>query len=340
MKIFYPFITLILFSLLSYSQEKTKITEDSDNSLVRTFWKANRETSYLSAAPYVSSIGKRRIPTIQGEGTSDVQLLEAFLNLSFPLFYGKPTNKRLIALEYTGNFRMTLDDSKPLTPGSHHIGVSMHHILKKYYNVDDISKKRLKFITSRIQVKHYSNGQSPGFFYEDPNNPSNKRNNYLNGDFSTNYVSLMITKGHLNRELGSLHQFSLGYRHDLGTETSVFAFSEGQEQSYGRNRFSFIYDFRTERSFAKNFEHHMRFSTEYIVGNLDNFRANLNSNKKYRANFKFLYELAPENHYSVGYFLSAYYGRDYLNIRYDDIIFSIQLGVTLSLDKFFMNQKT
>jgi hypothetical protein len=30
----------------------------------------------------------------------------------------------------------------------------------------------------------------------------------------------------------------------------------------------------------------------------------------------------------------AYVGRDYLNIRYDDIIFTVRAGLTFSLDKY------
>lgn len=326
-----------IFSLFTFTlsaQENGETISD-----IRDFWAANREVSYLSAAPFISSIGDRRIDTRQGEGTTNVQLLEAFINLSFPLFFGKPTNKKLIALEYTGNFRMTLDDSKPLTPGSHHIGFAMYNIWS--HNYDDENKNLLKFITSRLQLKHYSNGQAPGFFFVDPDNANNFRNDYLSGDFSTNYFSFILTKGYFNKHLGSLHQFSIGYRFDMGTETSVFAYSAEQENSYGRNRLQFLYDFRTKRTFFKGFEHHIRVSSDYIIGNLNNFTPNLiNSNKKYRLNFKATYELAPTNHYSVGYFISTYYGRDYLNIRYDDIIYSIQFGITLSVDKFFMNQKT
>ena len=73
------------------------------------------------------------------------------------------------------------------------------------------------------------------------------------------------------------------------------------------------------------------------MGNLDKFRANIaGDSKKYRLGVKGMFELAPKSHRAVGYFVSAYYGRDYLNIRYDDIIFSIQWGLTLSLDKFYM----
>ena len=85
---------------------------------------------------------------------------------------------------------------------------------------------------------------------------------------------------------------------------------------------------------------HLRTEIGFILGDLDNFRSNLlnDGGNKYRLGARGLFELAPDNHRSVGYFVSVYYGRDYMNIRYDDIIFTTQLGVTLSLDKFFMNK--
>ena len=136
-------LCLIIISINLSAQKTVNYTRATDYKLekntesiklIRGFWKANRETSYLSLLPFITPVKNRRIPTIEGEGTSDIQLVEAFLNLSYPLFFGKLTNSKLISLEYTGNFRMTLDDSKPLTPGSHKIGFSLYNILSKKYS--------------------------------------------------------------------------------------------------------------------------------------------------------------------------------------------------------------
>ena len=122
----------------------------------------------------------------------------------------------------------------------------------------------------------------------------------------------------------------------MGTEDSTFAYTQEQENSYGRHRLTFSYDYRTVR-FNEAYEHHFRLESDYIFGNLDRFSPNLvNDANKYRFNVKAMYEFAPKNHYSVGYFISAYYGRDYLNIRFDDIIFSVQAGITLNLNKLIL----
>lgn len=343
------------FSFTAISQEDkeelTKISSEDINMLIQDFWKVNKKPSYLSLFPLVTSVGDRRVAKIEGEGTSDFSLIETNINLSFPLFFGGKGHfeRNLISLDYNINFRMTLDKSKPLTPASNHIGFSWTSTLydsyrrwsflkKTDYPLMEKSNKKIHFVYSRLSVRHYSNGQGAGFYYVDPDNAENFRNDYIDGDFSTNYTRLLITKGVYDARLGSLHQYTIGYRYDFGDDnpTSVLVYSAQQEQSYGRGRFLATYDYRTKR-FSKKNEHHLRVDTEFIIGNLDNFNSNLkNSTGKFRFSLKAMYEFAPKNHRSIGYFVSAYYGRDYLNIRYDDIIFSLQTGITISVDKIFL----
>lgn len=329
-------------------------------------WIANQEPSYLSIMPHTAPIDKRRIPLIQSEGAnSNFDLVEANINLQFPLFFGRRDGKHLsktnrITFDYNGTFRMTLDDSKPLTPSSHKIGFSWY--LSMYNNQtgwfgnrkDDnniyfssLEGKNLNFINFLFKIHHYSDGQAPGFYYFPIENDSTFfRNNYINGDFSTNYVYFELTKG-IYKKLGQLYQFSFGYRHDLGTDTSTFAFSKEQENSYGRNRLFLKYDYHSRRKTIRlgkkrklNYHSHFRIEIEQILGDMSNFQANLiNDGKKYRTGIKTMFELAPANHRAVGYFISGYYGRDYLNIRYDDVIYSIQAGLTLNFDKYFAPNK-
>ncbi|MDC8004676.1 hypothetical protein POV27_11495 [Aureisphaera galaxeae] len=322
--------------------------------LVQTSWDANQAPSYASLAPYVSSIDTRRIPLVQGEGAnSNFDVLEANLNLNFPLFFGRESGTGLakrhrLDFDYNGNFRMSLDDSKPILPGSHKVGFSWYINLYNNYTgsffADDETKAKinataenLKFYNATIRVHHYSNGQAPGFFYpSDSLPPIQRRNAYSNGDFSTNYIYVACTKGWYNKVSLSLHQLSLGYRTDLGTETSIFAYSQQQENSYGRHRLLASYDYRTNR-FGMKKDWHVRTEVGYILGNLDNFIPNLaNDTNKYRLSARGLIEFSPKAHRAIGYMFFLYYGRDYLNIRYDDIVVSAQFGVTLRIDKFFM----
>lgn len=362
----FTLIVSLAFPNLTYSQSKVYTTKQWDsisNShektiyfLLQESWIANKEASYVSLFPNTSTIGKRRIPLRQGEGVnSDFDLLEANLDLRFPLFLGKQKGSAFkrsqrITLDYNGNFRMTLDDSKPIVPSSHRVGFSWYVSLFNNYNgwispkndpqsetLISSKSKNFKFLNMLFRVHHYSNGQAPGFTYvPDSSNPIFFRNSYLDGDFSTNYFYLEFTGGVFGRDIGSLHQMSIGYRRDIGTDDSTFAYTVNQEKSYGRDRLLVKYDYRTKR-LKKRYEYHARIELTHILGNLDNFIPNLdNDNNEYRTGIKGIIELAPKNHRSVGYFVSAYYGRDYLNIRYDDIVYSIQGGITVALDKFYI----
>ncbi|WP_299522501.1 hypothetical protein [Winogradskyella sp.] len=355
-------ITLVLlfnFSIcIAQTKNKNSVKVAHENTIydiLQKSWVANEPVSYLAPVAHINSVGSRRIPLREGENrSSNFYLFEANINLSFPLFFGKKTGgqnskRSRITFDYNGTFRMTLDESKPLTPGSNKVGFSWYFNLYNNYTgwaygklqteqnqMLDSKPEKLKFYNLLVRVHHYSNGQGPGFFYvPDPDTPDVFRNSYLDGDFSTNYIWVQLTKGTFNKNISSLHQMSLAYRYDFGDETSSLAYSMQQEESYGRHRLLGSYDYRTEK-FSEKLELHFRTELGYILDNLDNFQANLvDDDNKYRFNIRALLEIAPKNHRAVGYFVSAYYGRDYLNIRYDDIIYSIQGGITLSLDKFF-----
>lgn len=371
------FLLFFLVSFSGHSQNDASIFTRKDTlkslhrstiyHLVQRSWIANQEPSYASVLPFVPSIKERRVPLRQGEGmNTEFSLLEANLNLSFPLFFGTYRNwinkdnetvgfhkRHRITFDYNGNFRMSLDDSKPIFPSNNRVGLSWYlnlfnsqtgWIHKDRFRDRKIStmKKNLSFLNALMRFHHFSNGQAGDFFYsEEENNQDAKRNNYRAGDFSTNYLYWEATYGWYDINEISLHQISLGYRSDFGTEEGTLAFSEEQIRTYGKKRLSLKYDHRTTKN-SNNMQFHFRGEFGYILGNLDWFVPNLVDNKgntdtgKYRFNMRGLFELAPDNHRTIGYFFSIYYGRDYMNIRYDDIIFSTQLGVTLSLDKFFM----
>jgi hypothetical protein len=213
--------------------------------MLQKSWVANQPVSYLSVLPYVKAVDDRRIPLREGESrSSNFELLEANINLSFPLFFGKKTGgqnskRSRITFDYIGTFRMTLDESKPLTPGNNKIGLSWYFNIYNNYTgwaygrqqteenqKIDSKPNDLKFINLILRAHHYSNGQATGFFYiPDINNPSEFRNSYLDGDFSTNYIYFQITKGKFNKHIGSLHQASLAYRYDFGDDTSALAYS-------------------------------------------------------------------------------------------------------------------
>lgn len=360
-------------------------------SALQRSWIANQNISYVSLGPYVNSVGSRRVPLVEGEGQSTpFQLLEANLDFRFTLGMGRKSSNTFwrrgrVTFDYATNFRMTLDYSKPLTPWSNRVGfgldysiwddetgwfwkdkgrkedrqISNMHTVGNEYTTDYSGKKDqgyFDFINLLIQVHHYSNGQNGNFTYLDSSSGLT-RNNYLSGDFSTNYLKSQLTWGRINKTTHSLNQFTLGYRFDLGDDESAFAYSAEQVGNYGYHRVSFIWDWRSRPyligkgcvwkqynesyTVKKAYQLHWRNRIEFIGGDMSTFQANLldeNGNPSsglYRFNFSSQFELSPLNHRSIGYMIMFYTGRDYLNIRYDDIIYSVQVGLTMALDKYY-----
>lgn len=116
-------------------------------------------------------------------------------------------------------------------------------------------------------------------------------------------------------------------------------FSPEQIEHYGKLRFEYQFDYYTGPVGKKQFyqrEWHFRLKGEYIADNVDRFVPNIqNSNKKYRFSNHVFIEYRPLVSRSVGYMIHGFYGRDYLNIRYDDIVFIGMIGITFSMDKYY-----
>lgn len=314
--------------------------------------------SYGSPVNLASSIGKRRIALNEGEGKNG-SLLAANLDLRYPIAMGRPSSNSFyrrsrFTFDYRANFRMSLDDSKPIVPYSNDVGFGydliFHDSKFKWYWKDDsvgnltsIEKnKQYQFYTLSLQGHHYSNGQAPGFYYTLPDG-SDRRNNYQSGDFSTNFFRAKLTWTKANNIKHSLLNLALGGRFDFGSSDGTLQYSPEQVQTYGKTRIEASIDYFTspqKRMFwwnTKNLiQYRYRASLEYITDDLSQFRPNLeNSDGAFRLSGHGFFEIRPMTHRSVGYLLHLFAGRDYLNVRYDDIIVMAQIGVSLSLDKFY-----
>ncbi|PTM03457.1 MAG: hypothetical protein DA405_10435 [Bacteroidetes bacterium] len=334
-------------------------------------WVAHQELGYFTLLPFVGSIGDYKIKLGEGEGTSQLSLFEAKVPLRFTILKGRPSSndiyKRMrVTLDYIPNFRMHLDESLPLSPADQRVGFGYDWAFWDN-NATNASEKeksgaysatiepitRLDYLASlnfSFQVHHYSNGQA-GFFFKDSSD-NNRRNNYKDGDFSTNYFKFGLTYNRNYVGNGALFQASLFFRNDWGMNEG-FVYSTEQNRAYGRARIESRIDYRPKVfymrkpiSYKQDGERYLlrrayqslwRFEATFIADNLDNFQANLANwdGEKYRTGIRAYYQLNPLNHRDIGYMAMVYYGRDYLNIRYDNIVYSFQLGISFSLDKFF-----
>ena len=200
-------------------------------------------------------------------------------------------------------------------------------------------------------ASHYSNGQPPGFFKDSVT----LQHDYVGGDFSTNFLQLMlfrskfIQKKYKEKPKRFLFTTALGLRWDFGTPGAL-AFSEEQEKSYGNYRIKGVFQLRLSpiniwnynnvytSSSGKNYsmkeliELRFRWEPEFIVGDMSNYYTNeLGGNHRFSSHFYL--EVLPLRSRNLGFMMHYYHGRDYFNVRYDDIVSVFQLGITFSFNK-------
>jgi hypothetical protein len=299
----------------------------------------------------------------EGEGRKGY-IFEACIDQTFTIAQGRNgsnhrTQRGRVAIRYAPSFRMARDSSSPLIPSNQKIGFEFDYAVwnnytKKaklkndylYYARDPKwinSSKNFSVVHLIVQAMHYSNGQPPGVFLT---TFPVKRHNYLKGDFSTNFLSIMGVYSLYSKE-HRLYSMGLGYRKD-GSVGGPLGFTNEQEKRYGKHRMQSLLQYRTApkpsgklrewinvktgdtltlRS-KTSFRH--RLEMEYIIGNLDSFdRA-----KKSRFGLHWFTEIEFAKSRAIGAFIHFYYGRNYMNIRYDDIIRGGNIGLTFTLAKY------
>lgn len=211
---------------------------------------------------------------------------------------------------------------------------------------------RMRHLYLSWALMHYSNGQPPGFFLYDADS-TDRRNDWRKGDFSTNYFRISLNHAWLER--AQLVTLGAGLRADLGDESSVFAYSAEQEHAFGRTRITALLQWRS-RPYALPWPHvfreavfdrgegpcayrlkefwetRVRLELEHIAdGDLSNYPfAN-----KYRTSADLFIEFNPLRSQTAGFGFHFYYGRDYLNIRYDRAVIISSFFISFALDKFY-----
>lgn len=191
--------------------------------------------------------------------------------------------------------------------------------------VEDLDIK-YDFWYGSLYLHHYSNGQGEGVL-KDPTN-ERSRNNYESGDHSTSFWRFSLgyqwhdgSKQHLAMELG--------FQKELGDTTSFFQFPYEQEDRYGRNRivgsFQYIHGLNCFIEYIK-----VRTDFEYIIGSMSKFPYD----NKYRFGIHAFLDAPIKVLPGLGVMVHYYYGRDYLNVRYDNPILAFQLGFSLAINRY------
>lgn len=375
-------LILVAFGLRSYAQCDSCrknvifvgiISPNNDNSVytaMQNIWYANEKISYL-CVPYFKNIENPAIPLRDGEGKKGY-FFEGNLFYQTPILMGRNHGNHLwqtsrLTFDYGFNIRMALDPSNPLLPNNNIIGLTYDkgiwdsHTHMPFWKRDTTYSFRdwnnraepLTNLSMNITAHHYSNGQPPGFFvYDTINGQAYRRNNYLHGDFSTNYLQIGFTLSHLYVSR-SLLSFKLAYQRD-GQFVGPFAFTPEQKKSYGQDRikgflqYKFVWRGKPERRatiasyvcdsgcekpqvhLMKAYELTARVEYEYIMGDLSLYP----HQNKYRFNPHFYLQFTRPNWRALGFVLHFYYGRDYSNIRYDLPVWAIMGGISINMNKY------
>ncbi|MBL7744909.1 MAG: hypothetical protein JNN00_15655 [Chitinophagaceae bacterium] len=324
--------------------------------------------SYFSLTTFSIRPVERILPLREGEGKNGY-LLEGQIDQVFPLVWNRNQEDHFaqtsrLSFRYAPALRMSNDDSHVIIPTNQKVGLQFDKVLwddqtryiifaprgHKYAFKDNYqwmkSKASLKMVQLQLNLMHFSNGQRSGV-YASREDSLLQRNDYTKGDFSTNYFNAMIIYSCYRNSLLSA---GLGYQKELGSYDGTFNYGIEQERRYGRHRLLGLVQYRT-RPFSNPWSPHIRFydpgtnkfykvdrqielrfrlETEYIAGDLSDFKRS----KDYRMNTHFFAELNFFRSRSLNVFIHGYYGRDYFNIRYDDIIWAAHVGGSISLIRY------
>jgi hypothetical protein len=288
------------------------------------------------AYPVIKPVIKRRLALEDGEG-KDGYWLEGNLAYRFTIYRGKYYNYKFFqrmrpTLDIDLLVRLTKDYSSPLLPSSNKIGLGLDYLLS---SLAGLKKDEATLVWTTAQVHHYSNGQANPFFIDSPL----QRNNYRSGDFSTNYFRIMLNIANTSQQK-NIVSGGVGYQRqfDLG---GPFASSKELDHYYGSDRALASFQWTT-RPMLQLFSYRNRATTandtiqiekrrqisfrtefEYIFRGVSGFVGNNKARPSWHNYLTYMPSVTNE----VGFMLHTYVGRDYLNIRFDDVVFIGELGV-------------
>lgn len=288
------------------------------------------------AFPLVKPIVHRKIALEDGEGKNGY-ILEGNFAYRFTAYQGKyysyPFLQHLrFTLDVDLTTRLTRDRSNPLLPANNKFGLGLDYLLSP---LRELKKEKATLVWTTLQLHHYSNGQADSFFLDKPV----QRNNYASGDFSTNYYRFLLNLSHSAYQK-SIVTAAIGYQRDidlggpLGRNRQLL-------QYYGNNRLLFNFQLtKKPRLVTSNYQNRStaeqdvvkvevkrqltyRTELEYITGDLSRF----SGDNKRRLGWHNYLTYMPSVTNEVGFILHTYLGRDYLNIRFDDVVFIGEAGL-------------
>jgi hypothetical protein len=341
----------ILFLVTSFLFSTSLLAQDED--VFPFFFRiidANQQITYL-ATPFIYKCleNPRTLELTEAEGRKGF-LVEPSINLDFPIVQGKVDGRPIwntsrIYINFGFNTRVVKTKSSPILPPTNRIGLGLDKILfetisgNKWFpwSFDLGTDVLMPSLNENIQViylsvlaEHISNGQNGEIFICDPISNEPIRNNYKDGDFSTNFYRIKLTYSGLFKRRTLLLTGSLGLQIETGKHDGLLVFFEEQEGRYGKVRILSMFQLRLP-PINNLHEIRLRIENQLILGNCGKYIA---YSKNYLNGTSFYLEYNPLNLKTLGFLFHIYRGRDYLNIRYDDPIIIGHLGITFSIKKY------
>lgn len=291
--------------------------------------------SYL-VFPQTWPVAKRRIPLQEGEGKKGYWL-EGNLTNRFVTYKGKYyspdwAQRARVTFDVGLVPRLTRDTSSPLLPFNVRFGLGLDYMITP---LERLKHPYCGIWWTTIQLHHFSNGQRNNFYYD----PAIKRNNYSSGDFSTNYYRAMVNYA-TYKQNGRILAAGVGYQHEVNL-IGPLVLNDELDRSYGKQRLLFNFQWirpsslhsssyknrgkgaKTDVRVTRRRQAAFRTELEYIVDNLSQFPLD----RKYRLSWHNYFTYMPSVTNDVGLMVHTFLGRDYLNIRYDDVIFMVAGGI-------------
>ncbi len=316
----------------SISPAKKSHAVDSYHELLRF----NEPIMYL-AFPFIEPILDRTVPLQEGEGKNDYWA-EGHFGHRFVAYKGKlyhaPFFQRIrFTFDVSMMTRLTRDESNPLLPYSNKFGLGLDFLLSSLQSLE-AGNGGVAWTT--LQMHHYSNGQADSFFLDTPE----RRNNYAGGDFSSNYWRIHLNVAG-NPLQSNLWLGGLGFQKEISLGGPLSS-SKQLKDYYGDGRILFYLHWIKKsvqtvtinskgiekNSIKRHAKRHVGFRTEmdYLTGGLSLFPHSNN----YRFGWHNYLTYMPSVTNEIGFMIHTYVGRDYLNIRFDDIVFVGSLGLYIS----------
>ena len=315
----------------SVSQQDPNHAMDRYHELLRH----NDPMMYL-AFPVIKPILHRRVPLRDGEGKNGYWAEGQFANRFIAYqgkYYSAPFFQRMrFTFDVSILSRLTQDNSNPLLPNNNKFGLGLDFLLS---SLQRLYSSQGGMVWTTFQLHHYSNGQADSFFIES----AVKRNNYKSGDFSSNYFRalLNVSSNSVNKNFIIA---GLGYQKeiDLG---GPFTSSKELKGYYGDGRLLFHLHWirkpqlktistinrgilnrdMVKREVRRHFG--IRTELEYLTGAMPLF----DYESRYRWGWHVYMNYMPSLTNEIGFMAHSFLGRDYLNIRFDDIVFVGELGL-------------